>query len=457
MKKRQLMVNEAASRVMVHCSSLVNRDAISRESIGGVEHIRVTSYTLPDDIVMNRGLYPSEEVAPIIESLNNTLAPIGHPTDENGQYISANLPEAIHNFHGGAFNANVTREGNRYRVDKMINVQEAMKSDRGKRLLDRINELETSDTPRPIHTSVGVWMTPEELEEPKVNAAGDEYDWIGRNMVIDHDAILLDEAPAANPSQGVGMAINADGKTFQVESVVLDTTDKKLSDNEMSFEERRNALQSLLENMINDPEQWVYVMDFYDDRVIYKVDGGEIMAVDYSKDEVSGQLSIVGIPQPQAVTYIPKVNQKGDVMKELILNALKAKGIDIEGLSDDQLLAKYNELQANDDTPPADNGNNDDVDAVTAAVNAAVTPLVEKVDAIETRLNANTNAEVDDLASTVATSGLYPNLDVESAKQIPLETLKGMAANCKTSVGLGHHLAPNSESGGNGASYDAPE
>ena len=128
---------------MVQCRTAINRDAVRRESIDGVEHIIVSSSTLPDDIVMNGGLYPADEIADSFKSLELTLAPIEHPSI-NGQFISANDPRAIHGFHAGAFNMNVKQADGRVHIDKYINVSEAMKTDRGKRLLDRIDELENN-------------------------------------------------------------------------------------------------------------------------------------------------------------------------------------------------------------------------------------------------------------------------------------------------------------------------
>ena len=145
-KSQMLHSNKHANRVMVQCRTVVNRDAVRRETIDGVEHIIVSSATLPDDVVMNGGLYPAEEIAKGFESLELTLAPVEHPII-NGQYISANDPRAIHDFHAGAFNMNVRRENGRVHIDKYINVPEAMKTDRGKRLLDRIDELETNSDP----------------------------------------------------------------------------------------------------------------------------------------------------------------------------------------------------------------------------------------------------------------------------------------------------------------------
>lgn len=209
-------------RRMVQCLSQVNPNAVTRRQINGVEHIVVSSYTLPDDVVMNDVIYPAEEIEAGYETLERTLAPIEHPTNSQGEYISAADPEAIHNFYAGAYNANVTRENGRVHIEKHINVQEALRTDRGKRLLDRINEIETSDKPRPIHTSVALWLTLEKLDKPRTNAAGDQYSMIGRDFIYDHDAILLDSIGAATPAQGVGMAINSSGQRVGVDRVFID-------------------------------------------------------------------------------------------------------------------------------------------------------------------------------------------------------------------------------------------
>ena len=194
---------------LVFCSSKVNASNIKRESRDGVEHIIITSYTLPPDIVMNRGLYPAEEVTKSFATLERTLAPIEHP-EVNGQFISAADPFAINNFYGGAWNEDVEQmEDGRIKINKVVNVQKALDSDKGKRLLDRVNAMEDGSDNRPMHTSVGVYLEIDPLGEAKTNAAGDEYDWIARNMFFDHDAILLDSVGAATPSKGVGIGVNA--------------------------------------------------------------------------------------------------------------------------------------------------------------------------------------------------------------------------------------------------------
>ena len=150
-------------RIMLHCDSKINSANVRRKTINGIEHIIVKSKTMPDDIVMNGVFYPAFETAKSFETLERTLAPIEHPVDSDGAFLPASDPVAIHGFHAGAFNMNVRRENGFVQIDKYINVQEALKTDRGKRLLDRINEIETSSDPRPIHTSTGLFLEVEEI------------------------------------------------------------------------------------------------------------------------------------------------------------------------------------------------------------------------------------------------------------------------------------------------------
>lgn len=411
-------------RVMVQCRTLINRDAVKRTSIDGVEHIIVSSATLPDDIVMNGGLYPADEIAKGFETLELTLAPVEHPTDSDGNFISASDPRAIHGFHAGAFNMNVHREDGRVHIDKYINVAEALKTDRGKRLLDRIDELETNDKARPIHTSVGVFIDVEETDGVQTNEAGDEFTWIARNMVFDHDAILLDSLGAAQPSQGVGVAVNGDGKKFSVERFNLNV--------DQSFDELRNVVMEALEKS-GFRVQWIE--ELFTEKVVFST-GEDLFEVQFVVDD-NDLVTIVGIPLPveRSVTFSPKVNSKeGDKMKDLILNALKEAKIETEGLSDELLFKAYTELQANqseDEGEPSD-----ETPDLAEIVANAVSPLVKKIDALESKLNAQDVAEYEKLVGVIVNSGKFPGLDEEAAKLLPVDKLREMSANCGAAHGI---------------------
>lgn len=194
----EFVVNTEASteNVRVNMTVTVNAASIRTETYNGREHLVLPSFTLPDDVVMNGGLYPHEEIERSYKSLEGTFAPLGHPQVE-GVYVPAATPEAINAHHIGAFNRNVTRQGNRIAVEKWLDKEYASNTEGGRRLLKAIED------GKPIHTSTGIFLQREKVTNAK------SHRWIARNMMIDHDAILLDEPGAATPADGVGLLVNA--------------------------------------------------------------------------------------------------------------------------------------------------------------------------------------------------------------------------------------------------------
>jgi hypothetical protein len=201
---RAFIVNHAAGeQVRVNIRATVNAASIRKEKRNGRDVIIVPSATLPDDVVMNGILYPSDEIEKSYKGLERTPAPLGHPSI-NGKFVSASDPEGINLGWFGAWNENVRREKGRVLLDKVIDVEIANESERGRRVLNAIEKGE------PVHTSNALLC---ELEA----ANGDvEHKFIARNMVWDHDAVLLDEDGAATPDQGVGMMVNRAGKEIEV-------------------------------------------------------------------------------------------------------------------------------------------------------------------------------------------------------------------------------------------------
>lgn len=423
---------------MLQCSTRVNKDSVTRKNICGVEHIIVLSSTLPDDIVMNGDLYPADEIAKSFKSLERTLAPVEHPTDSEGNYISASDPDAIHNFYAGAYNTNVTRKDGRVHIEKTINVLEAMKTDRGKRLLDRINELETSENPRAIHTSVGVYVNVESLDEPKTNSEGLKYSGIARDMVFDHDAILLDSVGAAKPSQGVGMAVNEDGNKIELsvfsnknnlEQFSIERLPQFLTNEEgdtISFSEILEGLESALLARYKDFNNPPYVYILTDSvtltNFVYSEDD-VLFKSSYSVDE-NGTISIQDDREEvkRSVEYKP-VNQptEDSTMRETILAKLKEMGIIIANseISDSELLAKYN------DALNAGTGDDGAQDADQLQVNKdllkANEDMAEELKKLKDQLQANKDAEIDAQIKQIKACAKY--------SAIPESALKHMAIN----------------------------
>lgn len=200
------------SQIRVNVAAKVQNSKIRKEKRNGRDVIVVPSATLPFDVVMNGGLYPGEVIQRDYKSLEGTPAPLEHPVI-NGQYVSALAPEAINAHWVGAWNENVRIDGNRVKLDKVIDVETARQSKAGQRVLEAINAGD------PIHTSTGLLVN-------KRDEKGDGYEWVAEAMQFDHDAILLDGPGAATPEQGVGMLVNG----AQVPVVNFELPDEMLND-----------------------------------------------------------------------------------------------------------------------------------------------------------------------------------------------------------------------------------
>jgi hypothetical protein len=343
------------TRTRVNITTKVNAKAIRREKLEGEDYIVVPSATLPDDVVMNGVLYPADEIAKSFMTLENTFAPFGHP-DKGGTFLNANDPIAIDRFHIGAHNRNVRREGGRVHLDKYIHVATAQNSERGKRVLDAIEKGE------PIHTSTGLYAIME-------NANGEvPYSRIARDIIFDHDAILLDEEGAATPEQGVGMLVNSKGEKEQVP--VINSTFEDDADREIDW-----ALTSLAQ------------------------------AVQRKKDaSMLGKLktAILGLITGAERETPTNSNKEADDMSEVTKKDFDALAGEVKTLSDSlpKLLAE--------------------------AVNTAVKPINDHVEALANSQKAKDEAELTDLRKKIVEAG----------------TLTEAAANALTSLDVARELAP---------------
>lgn len=202
------------SQIRVNLKTRVQNSLIRYEKRNGRDVIVVPSATLPDNIVMNRILYPATVIESGYKTLDRTPAPLGHPMI-NGQYASARDPEAMNGYWVGAWNENVRRTGGRVFLDKIIDVETAQATPSGRKLLETISKQE------PISTSTGLVLT-------MSAATHADYDWVAESMEADHDAILIGEAPAASTQQGVGIFVNSQGAKIEVHNEELKLDDEAL-------------------------------------------------------------------------------------------------------------------------------------------------------------------------------------------------------------------------------------
>ena len=204
----------------IHVKSLaINASNISTTTINGQEHYVIRgAVPIVDDIVMNGGLYPAEEINNSYQTMERKLMPIGHPM-VNGKYVSANDPQAVNDYYAGAWAQNVSKAGDKTVNDVYVNKAVAETKPDGKRLIARRDEM--------IHLSTGLLLN---KEQKAGESKGKKYSWVAHNMQFDHIAILLDEPGAGTPEEGVGMFVNADGQEGEVETASLIDAANSLKD-----------------------------------------------------------------------------------------------------------------------------------------------------------------------------------------------------------------------------------
>ncbi|EAA7520933.1 hypothetical protein RC156_003811 [Salmonella enterica] len=259
--------------IQIHVNTKVNSQTIRREIYNGREHVVIPSYTLPANVIMNREFYPEAEITANYQSMEGTIAPLGHPTVD-GRNVSAFSPEGLCTNFIGAWNRNVSLKGNRVYSEKWVDVERAMQSPGGQRLMERISSLESGGSSEPIWSSVAVYReqipAPEELKKQGA-------DWVVKIHSIDHDAILLDEPPAAGPEKGVGLMVNAD------QAISLQPNSGALIGE--SYREREQRLDRAAKAKFAPGEnEYAWVADFTDSQAVIVRNGGGAEVFGYKSD-----------------------------------------------------------------------------------------------------------------------------------------------------------------------------
>ena len=349
------------TKVRVNVTTLANAKAARKAKRNGRDVIIVPSATMPDDIIMNgnqgKVFYPAEEIAKTYHQLERTPAPLGHPM-VNGKFVSARDPEGINIGHIGAWNENVRQEGGRVLLDKVIDVEVANRSEGGKAVLKAIED------GGPIHTSTGLLA----MLETVTNAEG--YSKVARNMVWDHDAILLNEEGAATPDQGVGMLVNEKGEQEEID--VINCSLAEDADRDINW-----ALESLARAV--ERRQKVGVLE--------RMKTAILDAIGLSEREPSTNMKD---------TEMPVTDEQ--------FNALSAK---VDALSEG--FSKIGET-------------------VTNAVTAAVKPITDSHAEMVANQKAKDEAELTELREKIVKANL---MDEDGAKELTLNAARSLAKQAK--------------------------
>lgn len=462
----------------IHVKSLaINASNISMTTIDGADHYVIRGVVpIVDDIVMNGGLYPAEEINNSYKSMEGKLMPLSHPKVD-GNYVSANDPRAVNKYHAGAWAQNVSKAGDKVVMDVYVNKAVAESKPDGKRLIERLDGMVANTNTDPIHVSTGL-LTNKETKAGE--SKGKKHSWIARNMRFDHVAILLDEPGAGTPEEGVGMFVNADGEQGQVENASITEAANSLRDgvwnkvkfflsntSQMSFDDIYQALRMAIKS---DDKTWRYIVSVWPDHFVYEQDsdGSPPKLFDQKYLIADGAATLVGNPEEverKPTEYVIKTNGAENPMKDMIVNALKAKGKPTEGKTDAELFDAFNQMNAEEaaaktETPEEKAARlkkeTDDKAAKDKANNseqapAWFAPFAEKLNGIETSLTAN--ADKDKSIKRAAVKEKF-GLDDTAVNAMDGAALDGMYAKCQTSQGLNPGFNTNSQAGDQWADYD---
>lgn len=428
----------------IHVKSLaINASNISTTTINGQEHYVIRgAVPIVDDIVMNGGLYPAEEINNSYLTMERKLMPLGHPM-VNGKYVSANDPQAVNDYYAGAWAQNVSKAGDKTVNDVYVNKAVAETKPDGKRLIARLDEMIAGANSEPIHLSTGLLLN---KEQKAGESKGKKYSWVAHNMQFDHIAILLDEPGAGTPEEGVGMFVNADGQEGEVEAASLIDAANSLKEgllNKVKFFFAHNSdasfdeIYQMLRDAIRAPsgsDVYRYVVTVWPDKFIYE-EGGKLFQQKYLIDDE--QVTLVGYSVEvvrKPTEYEVKTNGEQNPMKEKMIAALNAAGVKTEGLTDDQVWDAYNQ-QALKKEGNGDSGQTQiNSDAITAAVNAALTPLNEKLTKLETQLQANAESSLKTKRDAVKAK--FSFMTEAAINSLTGDALNDMYSQCQTSTGL---------------------
>ena len=281
------MNNKLQVNVLTTINSASN---VSEQIIDGDPHYVIKNVVpVVDDVVMNNGLYPGEEIRNSYHGLDGKPAPYNHPMID-GKYVSASMTRAANQFSVGAWIENSSHDGSKALVDLKVNKVIAERSEKGQELLGRIEALMNSaEGAEPIHVSTGLLLNREAAEG---TSKGKKYSWIARNMEWDHLAILPPGVPGAGtPEDGVGIfATNGE----QIERITVNLEDSTVPDesankinykswlhkainyitnkSDLSFENISEQIRQILKAEVGE-DVWPYIVAVYDDRVGFEIKG----------------------------------------------------------------------------------------------------------------------------------------------------------------------------------------
>lgn len=334
-------------------TSINSASNISKQTIDGKDHFLIKNVVpIIDNIVMNGVFYSESEIESSYQTMNGKLMPYNHPKISD-QYVSANSPQAINNWHIGAWVSNASKSGEKVLLDMKIDIDYASRVNNGYEVINRLEGLMNGTESDPIHISTGLFHYP---EESSGNSRGKNYSVIARNIEFDHVAILPRGVDGAGtPSEGVGIfshngldierevvllesSMQNDESTNKIKKGIVSKIFNFLINSDLSFDDISNQFRIKLKETY--PNEYIYIILIYNDRFAYEIDSKVFIQKYHIEDRTVVQFDgepVLGVikTELEEIKNNQEVDMTAEEMKNLLVNSLTPLSEAVNKLTED--------------------------------------------------------------------------------------------------------------------------
>jgi hypothetical protein len=361
----------------------IDGESVRTESLHGDEYV-VAPVVLVQEMVLNGGFAPWDEIARSAPGWNGRPVTLNHPTNESGEFVSANSPD-VHEktVFGRVFNVDADNDAKKLRGELWIHRGIATRVGDGAQTT--VNRLESGDA---LEVSTGYFMRP--IPQPGTHN-GDAYDQVQTDIMPDHLAALPDGTGACSVEDGCGAPrLNAIGADATYET-----------DADTMFAQMRHFARTLT---------------------------GQSCGCDACTDNGNGNGN-GGDPGESERNETPEpMTEK----RTFLIDNTAMTEDDVSDLSDEQverMYETYSELAEQAQATNNDDGGDDDDDPTGTDNDDGDGTLAEEVlnrlDSLEQRLEDQEQSERDDLIDTIEANTSH---DRETLEQIDnIDVLETMA------------------------------
>ena len=373
-----------------------------------------------NNAVMNGLLYPEDENAKGMPSINGRLMTLGHPKNANGETVSTADGEALVNhFGGGSVGLPYLTNGVHY-VDAKIRKATLKAQPNGEWFYNRLDQKQS------IGVSTGLFSDRDMTAGVTTN--GKEYFGVARNQRYDHLALLHESEP---PAGGKDTFINFNSAdrdliiNVNVDDYIVNKSESKLGkamaffkellgneeleNNESSFNDTDSLIRAKLRaERTTKPDEYLYPSETYPNFFIYEK-SGTMLKQAYLLEE--GVITFVGEPKAvvkdvdwKEIKSDLNTNEDNANMRKFIIDQLTAKGITVNAAAtDEQLQAELTKALATNSAPVG----GEEVPAWAQALMTNMKTVSDKVDSMEkTKMTAEEEAKAKKAKELAANSAI---------------------------------------------------